>query len=144
MIWTSTAQYRPFPMDLHHSWGGPFAVEKMYFLVDKVVRNRSIWGPCQFLNLSPSTSWKTSLSIFRPLFFPSSYYLAFLITVWRGASLSFDEAVYHRHILCMCVCNLISRNGLNQYCSTQAISHGSLQPGVPWKNCKVLLGEELK
>ena len=26
-------------------WGG----EKMYFLVHKVIRNRSIWGPCQFL-----------------------------------------------------------------------------------------------
>ena len=23
--------------------------EKMYFLVHKVIRNRSIWGPCQFL-----------------------------------------------------------------------------------------------
>ena len=34
-----------------------------------------------------------------------------------GTSLSFDETLYHRHILCMCVCNLISRNGLNQYCS---------------------------
>ena len=55
-------------------------------------------------------------------------------------SFSFDETLYHRHILCMCVCNLISRNGLNQYCSIQTISHGSLQPGLP---CKVLLGGEL-
>ena len=24
---------KPFPMDLHHLWGGPFAVKKMHFLV---------------------------------------------------------------------------------------------------------------
>ena len=47
-LFLALTQPRPFPMDLHHSWGGPFAVEKMYFLVHKVIRNRSIWGPCQF------------------------------------------------------------------------------------------------
>ena len=25
--------FKPFPMDLHHLWGGPFAVKKMHFLV---------------------------------------------------------------------------------------------------------------
>ena len=32
------------------------------FLVHKVKRNRSIWGPCQFF-LSPNTLWKCYLSI---------------------------------------------------------------------------------
>ena len=27
-LFLALTQPRPFPMDLHHSWGGPFAVEK--------------------------------------------------------------------------------------------------------------------
>ena len=33
---------KPFPMDLHHLWGGPFAVKKMHFLVHKVEGNLSV------------------------------------------------------------------------------------------------------
>ena len=36
---------------------------KMYFLVHKAIRNRSIWVPCQFLMLAPNTLWKTYLSV---------------------------------------------------------------------------------
>ena len=42
--------------------------KKNNFSVHNVIRNRSIWRPCQFLILSPNTMWKTSLSIIsRPL-----------------------------------------------------------------------------
>ena len=37
--------------------------EKVYFLVYKVIRNRSIWRPCQFLMLAPNALWKFYLSI---------------------------------------------------------------------------------
>ena len=37
--------------------------EKMYFLVYKVIWDRSIWGPCQFLMLAPNASWTFYLSI---------------------------------------------------------------------------------
>ena len=74
-IWTSTAQYRPFPMDLHHSWGGPFAVEKCYFLVDKVVRNRSIWGPCQFWICHTKHLVKNI-----PIYFPTSFFPLILLS----------------------------------------------------------------
>ena len=36
---------------------------KKYFLVHKVKRNRSNWGPCQFLMLASNTLWKFYLSI---------------------------------------------------------------------------------
>ena len=36
---------------------------KMYSLVHKAIRNRSIWVPCQFLMLAPNTLWKTYLSV---------------------------------------------------------------------------------
>ena len=112
LIESALAQSRPFPMDLHHSWGVPFAVEKKpYFSVHKVIRNRSIWRPCQFLILSPNNMWKPFLFFLILLFCFPEYDLK------GGTSLSFDGTLYHRHILCMWVCNLISRNGLNQYCS---------------------------
>ena len=44
---------------LYISMGG----EKMYFLVYKAIRNRAIWGPCQFLMLAPNALWKFYLSI---------------------------------------------------------------------------------
>ena len=105
----------------------------MYFLVHKVIRNRSIWGPCQFLILSPNTLWKTSLSIIsRPLLtFPHPTILLSWIRFERG-NLPF---LWWNPVSppCTCVCNLISRNGLNQYCSIQTISHGSPPlVGVPF------------
>ena len=104
-----------------------------YFLVHKVIRNRSIWGPCQFLILSPNTLWKTSLSIIsRPLLtFPHPTILLSWIRFERG-NLPF---LWWNPVSppCTCVCNLISRNGLNQYCSIQTISHGSPPlVGVPF------------
>ena len=39
------------------------AAKKKYFLVYKVIRNRSIWGPCQFLMLASNALWKFYLSI---------------------------------------------------------------------------------
>ena len=41
----------------------PMRRRKMYFLVHKLIRNRSSWGPCQFWFLSSNTLWKTYLSI---------------------------------------------------------------------------------
>ena len=68
----------------------------------------------------------TSLSTSRPLLFFLILLSCFSeYDLKGGTSLSFDETLYHRHIICMCVCKLISRNGLNQYCSIQTVSHGS-------------------
>ena len=42
---------------------------KMYFLVYK--KNRSIWGPCKFLTLSPNTLWNVS-------------YLSICLETWKN------------------------------------------------------------
>ena len=69
---------------------------------------------------------ETSLSTSRPLLFSLILLSCFSeYDLKGGTSLSFDETLYHRHIVCMCVCKLISRNGLNQYCSIQTVSYGS-------------------
>ena len=54
-----------------------------------------------------------------PVYFPTSLVLlAFLEKMKGRTSLSYDFIQYqHRHILCMVLCNLIFRNGLNLYCS---------------------------
>ena len=46
--WFELVLLRPFPMDLHHLWGGPFAVKKMRFLVHKIVGNLSFSEPFHF------------------------------------------------------------------------------------------------
>ena len=62
--------------------------KKMHFLVHKVIRNLSIWGPCQFLIFVTKHPVKNIPIYYFPTSFDfsSSYYLAFLNTIWKGES----------------------------------------------------------
>ena len=99
----------------------------MYFLVHKSNRKSINLGTLPVFDFCHETPCDK-----HPYLFPDLFCLfLFLLSCFpeydlrRGTSLSFDDTLYHCHILCMCVFKLISRNGLNQYCSIQTISHGS-------------------
>ena len=111
-IESALAQSRPFPMDLHHSWGVPFAVGKNALFSTQSDKKSVNLGTLPVFDFCHQTPCENLFCFFLILLscFPE-------YDLKGGTSFSFDETLYHRHILCMCVCNLISRNGLNQYCS---------------------------
>ena len=66
--WFELVLLRPFPMDLHHLWGGPFAVKKKALFSTQTSKKSVTFGTLPFFLLWSSKSlWKRSPSISRPL-----------------------------------------------------------------------------
>ena len=75
--------------------GGTLRGRKTFFFLVRtvIIRNRSIWGPCKFLIFVTKHHVKTFFVFPHPTILLPEYDLK------GGTSLSFDETLYHRHIL---------------------------------------------
>ena len=88
MVCISIAQSRPFPMDLHRSWGGPFAVgKKILFSTQSNKKSVNLGTLPVFDFVTKHPAKNIPIYYFPTSFdFSSSYYLAFLNTIWKGES----------------------------------------------------------